>query len=219
MRYASLLALALFLAGCAAHDAQINPMLNSMSSVNQAIQAFGPPMQVSDMHDGAKLYVWASSRNAQVGGIPVYQPNTQTHTGTIYSPSGGYAGTYTGQSYGGSVTYTPVQNLNFSCTLQVIVEQNGNIRTWSYQGNACDSLIVGAVTPAPSAQGPGGVDASGNAMGLNPCLEAKTRELAKQYKDIETVAQMAESQCYESTGGKIPNLTMYYARQAIENSR
>ena len=171
------------------------------------------------MHDGTKLYVWTSNKNMPIGGVPVYQPNTQTHTGSIYSPSGGYAGTYTGQSYGGSTTYTPVQVLNFSCTLKMIVEQGGNIRTWSYQGNDCDSLIVGAVAPAPSAQGPGGADTSGNAAGLNPCLEARARELAKQYKDIETVARMVESQCYESTGGKIPNLTMYYARQAIENSK
>ena len=213
MRYTTLLVLALFfvLAGCAAHDAKINPMLNSMSSVNQAINVFGPPIQVSDLHDGAKVYVWNTNRNAQIGGIPVYQPNSQTHTGSVYSPSGGYAGTYSGQSYGsGTVTYTPVQNLNFSCTLKMIVEQDGGIRTWSYQGNVCDSLIVNSSLPQlPKSEG----------AGLNGCLEQEANKYIGKESDLEAISAKIEQVCLQKTGGRIPNLAMYYVRQAQDGKQ
>lgn len=202
----------LLMSGCAAHDAKINPMLNSMSNVNQAIHAFGPPVQVSDMHDGAKVYVWSSNRNAQVGGVPVYQPNNQTHTGSVYSPSGQYVGSYAGQSHGGgTVTYTPVHNLNFTCTLQMIVEPSGHIRTWSYQGNACDSLVLNSSLPPSPPQNQG--------VGLNGCLEQSAKSYADKGLDLEAISAKIEQECEQKTGGKIPNLAMYYARKAQEDSK
>lgn len=214
----------LILGGCAARDAQINPLLNSMSHVNQAIHAFGPPVQASDMHDGAKIYVWSTNRNVQMGGIPVYQPNNQTHTGSVYSPTGGYAGTYSGQSHGsGTVSYTPVQNVNFACTLQMIVEQNGAIRTWSYQGNACDELIRNASLP-PTAQNNTvyiGSSANKNAPGARPglhsCLEQLAKDNASKGLDLDSLSGKIEFECEQETGGRIPNLAKYYARQALDS--
>lgn len=194
------------LSGCAARDAQISPMLNGMGNVNKAIHSFGPPVQVSDMHDGAKIYVWTTERSAQVGGLPVYQPNNQTHTGAVYSPSGGYVGSYSGQSQGtGAVTYTPVQNLNFFCTLKMIVEPSGHIRTWTYQGNACDSLIVNASLP-PTAQ----------RLSVHDCLAQSANEYASEGLELEAFSAKIEQECERMTGEKVPNLAKYYVRQAQE---
>lgn len=196
----------IMLNGCAAHDAQINPMLNGMADVNQAVHAFGPPDQASDMYDGSKVYVWSTSRSVQFGGFPVYQPNNQAHTGNVYPLAGGYVGSYSGQSYGsGTVRYTPVQELNYSCTLKMIVEPSGRITTWSYQGNSCDSLIVNESLP-PSLPG--------KSQDIHGCLEQSARNYVGQGLEFESVSAKIEQECEQKTGGRIPNLAKYYARQA-----
>lgn len=146
------LAVALFflLSGCAAHDAKINPMLNSMSQIDQAIVAFGPPSNAFQLPDGSSTYVWGTSRNITVGGTPIYQPNAQTYSGNVYGSHGQYAGSYTGYSTGGTMAYTPVENITLMCELKIIADQQGSIKTWSYYGNDCDRLIRNPNVPLPA---------------------------------------------------------------------
>ena len=197
-----------FMAGCASNK-KIEPMMHSMKSVNQAISSFGPPSQVSPMQDGNSLYVWSSARNVSVGGMPVWQPNTQVHTGTIQTPTGGYAGTYTGVSQGGTVAYTPVQNVSLTCELRLIVNSNGYISNWSYTGNNCDALIINessAVSAATPVAPPS----------LDKCLEVTTLRLANTEDSIEAIGRKAETECERSTGQRTENLAVYYARKAVD---
>jgi hypothetical protein len=197
--------------GCAT-DSRIKPLLNSMSSANQAIGAFGPPSSVSQMPDGASLYVWQSAWSYTGGGYPVYQPNTQYHSGSVYA-GGRYAGTYSGVTTGGTWTQTPTYEVNMQCSLRMIVEPSGGIRTWTYQGNDCDRLVVNA-DAVPVGIPPLG--STGDWGKVSACLEEHTTKLAETSQDVDFIKSEAKAACQRITGVEADSLSANYARKALE---
>lgn len=214
-KIAVLALLFLLLAGCAANR-QFEEFANEADDTRLLISVLGPPSHTAAMPDGTTLYVWSTSRNVSMGGLPVYQPNNQVQTGTVYSATGRLVGTYSGTSTGGgSVTFTPVYNVEMGCEMRVIAGADGRIVNRVYRGNDCDSLIVN----------PGAIPVKKPVKAMNykrpeECLE----EAAGYYASVddtmkpEDLVDITERECaLHFRGGTVPsNMALHYANKALK---
>lgn len=201
--------------GCAGRtDEKISQFMNVGPTLDQMIQAFGPPAHVAQAGDDS-VYIWRTQYSQTSGGYPIYTPNTQRTTGSVYLPDG-RVGTYSASSYGGAWTNTPVHQHNYQCEVRVMVRPDKSIITWSYQGNACDDVIINTVSPATPTVAHVTADTSRR---TEACLETVTKSLvASMGKDqpLDVIADTAEEMCQRQTGYIVPNLSRYYARQALD---
>ena len=115
----SLFFIATGLVGCATCG-QLEAGLNALVGrpEQDAFSALGYPSG-QQQFAGDKVYVWGQSRNATM-----FMPQTSTTTG--------YVGT---TPVYGSTTSMQAIPMNFNCTIKVIVDGGGTIKTWEYDGN------------------------------------------------------------------------------------
>ena len=125
--------LGLLLGGCVFQ--QLESGLNKMTGedISYAVRIWGYPNAKREMF-GKTIYIWSTqSSGSMVLPTTTYQPGT---TSTTYGTVGNT--TYSGTTYTSGQTVTTYQtyNYNYNCTIELIVNSQGIIESWQYNGNA-----------------------------------------------------------------------------------
>ncbi len=148
----SLLLFAVLLSfGCATGQ-NITPILQGMTYLNQAEQAFGPPDTFLVLPDGRINYIWEIDESYYTPPmvVPVLAPAfyggywPRPYYGRGYG-RGYYRGPYVGM--GMTAAVTPGSTSYYMCTLKLLVDPDGRIVARSYTGNACDRLLLDSEAP------------------------------------------------------------------------
>jgi len=110
------------------------------------ISRWGPPDSVYDMGASGKVLTYVRSSNFQWGGYTTTTPVTTYHSGNI---SGDVNANYSGTSTTYVPTTTPVYNIQQKCTTRMTI-QNGIVRSWAWEGNACKAKAPDNAAPSAS---------------------------------------------------------------------
>jgi len=137
-----LFALAILLSGCAT-TAKYEALLNTWTGCSEEslIASWGTPQNEYHMSNGKKVIEYARGANVPIGGYSYTEPQTTYHQGWIGNR--GYGGT--------STTYvtktTPVYNIPVWCKTSFIIDSNGRIESWRWEGNNCVSNYMPPKVP------------------------------------------------------------------------
>lgn len=134
MKKIIILLLGLGLYGCATtakYEAKLDSWVGA--SENSLIASWGVPDKTYDMRDGKKAVEYVHKNTVRSPGYTYTTPRTVYQTGTIGDKP--YSGTSTVY-----VTETvPPQKYKLSCKTSFVIDSNGKIESWRYEGNNCVS--------------------------------------------------------------------------------
>jgi hypothetical protein len=148
------LALIAVLAGCATTENYENILGTWMgSSADDLVASWGPPQNTYTRSDGGKVLEFKKQSSFQLGGYTYSSPVTTHHSGTMNSNNGGIYG-YNGTSTTFEERKTPVQTFNTNCVTRFTVDSSDIIRSWAWEGNACEATAPAIVRETQSMESP-----------------------------------------------------------------
>ena len=95
------------------------------------VAVLGPPQGVYDLPGGGRIVEFVEANTYQSGGYSYSVPETTFHSGMF----GGAL--YSGTSTGSVQRTAPIRTWTSVCRTRFVVDRNGIIQAWSWQGNAC----------------------------------------------------------------------------------
>ncbi|MFH1363320.1 MAG: lipoprotein [Candidatus Omnitrophota bacterium] len=129
-----LLVLVVLVSGCAT-TANYEAKLNTWVGYNESslIASWGAPQNAYQMADGKRVIEYIQSANVPIGGYTYTKPQTTYHRGMV----GGSL--YSGTSTQYVTEQTPTYNMQLWCKTSFIIDTNGRIESWRWEGNNCVS--------------------------------------------------------------------------------
>lgn len=127
-----LLGLVVLVSGCATTRGYEAILGSWMGAKEESLVAsWGPPQNVYQMGNGKKVIEYSRGQNIQTGGYAYTTPQTTYHQGVVGNTL------YTGTSTQYVTQTTPVYNIQMWCKTSFILDSNGTIESWRWEGNNC----------------------------------------------------------------------------------
>lgn len=124
-------------AGCATaakYEAALQSWVGSDEST--LISAWGTPAHSYQMTNGQRSLGYTRNENILMGGGTYTTPETVVHQGTIDGKA------YTGTSTVYVPRQEPVYDMKMRCDTTFIIDTDGIVRSWQWDGNGCASAPV-----------------------------------------------------------------------------
>jgi hypothetical protein len=138
--YLLLVIAALLFSSCAT-TANYERILSSWvgAPADKLVVRWGPPQNSFPLSDGGRVLEYITQRTVQLGGYTTSVPQTTYHSGTAsaWGTGGSAYGSYSGTSTTYVQQQTPTYNVPFTCMTRFVVNGQGTITDWAWQGNNC----------------------------------------------------------------------------------